>query len=843
MPEYYPLTHPQRRIWHVERSHPGTSMWNNAGTLKIRGDINFDLLDQAVQLFLESNESIRLRIRVVDGEPVQYVSSYHPAHIERLDFTTTGVQGLYEWDDRQTQAPMSLIDSPLFYFALARTASDEGYLYAKLHHIISDGISFVVMTNAILDAYDQLLAQEEPDTSEYTESYLEYVKEEKEYVDSKRYAYDEAYWLKRFSDLPEPTVFKQRKADYFSTKARRKACILSAELSDEVRAFCKEHRISVFILLLATVSMYINRVLGKNDLVVSAPVSNRTFAGSSQRFGMYVSTVPIRVSVDEEKPFLEFAEDIANEWFSVLKHQRYPYDVLIQKLHETHCDIEQLYDIALSYQVGTFEKSKRNFSYEGRWHFSGHQTSSLNIHWNDRENAGRFILDYDYLSPLFAAKEVDFIHEHLCCLIADAVTHPEKRLYELDIVAPDEHEKVVSRFNETEDGVIRTDLVKIWKEAASSSPDSPAFSFRNREMTLGEADLRSDEMAHYLIKKGVVANDIVAIMIARSDIYFLVALAILKAGAAFMPVDKNLPETRVHFMLDESSAHYAITAKEDIEGWAGLIPEEVCSFDWEELIGGLSNAQWLANTESRENYREKEKFSLPEIKPESLAYVIYTSGSTGTPKGVMIEHHSIAHFALSMRETWGRTKQGRMLCAGPISFDINIMEFCIGVLGGHELVVADEHEADFPSELCSLIVARGVDMMMVTPGRMELLLSSLGGRMALRSFREIGMGADVLPPALLKQVQRATNAHITNFYGPTEVTIAATCCDLTEATEVNIGRPMKGVSVYILDKHKRPVPIDVPGEIYIGGKRCRARIYRTGRTNKAALYALTLQAS
>lgn len=818
MPEYYPLTHPQRRIWHVEQSHPGTSMWNNAGTLKIRGNLDFELLDRAVQLFLETNESIRLRIRLLDGEPVQYVAPYHPLYIEHLDFTAAGIQGLYEWDTRQTQAPMPLIDSPLYYFAFAQTADGEGYLYAKLHHIISDGISFVIMTNAILESYDRLLSGEEPDASEYAESYLAYVKEEKEYEASKRHAYDEAYWLKRFSELPEPTVLKQRKADYFSTKARRKACVLSAELSTSVRAFCEANRVSVFTLLLATVSIYINRVLGKNDLVMSAPVSNRTFAGSSQRFGMYVSTVPVRVSVDEDKSFLEFAEDIANEWFSVLKHQRYPYDVLIQKLHEAHCDIEQLYDIALSYQVGTFEKSKQYFSYEGRWHFSGHQTSSLNIHWNDRENDGRFILDYDYLSPLFAIKEVDFIHEHLCCLIEDAVKHPEKRLYELDIVSLDEYEKTVYSFNDTEDDVPPTDLITVWKDIVASSPEARAFSFRDREISVREVDRRSDEMARYMMQEGVTTGDVVALMLSRSDVYFLAMLAILKAGAAFLPVDRALPSTRVHYMLDEAGVRYAITGEEDLAGWGGPLPDGVRAFGGKELVGQASEDTACDKAPSREVCDAGGKDHLAKIRPESLAYIIYTSGSTGVPKGVMIEHRSISHFALTMRAVWGRTQQGRMLCAGPISFDINIMEFCIGLLGGHELVIADEHEADYPDELCSLIVRRNIDLMMVTPGRMELLLSSWGGQMALRGFREIGMGADVLPPALLKQVQSATNAHITNFYGPTEATIAATCCDVTDATEVNIGRPLQGSSVYILDKHRKPVPIDVSGEIYIGGK-------------------------
>ena len=806
--EQYALTHPQSRIWCVEQSHPGTSMWNNAGTLKIHGTLDFDLLDRAVQLFLEANESLRLRICLNEGQPVQYVAPYAPIHIDRLDFSVTGLKGLYEWDIRQTQAPMPLIDSPLYYFALAKTASNEGYLYAKMHHIISDGVSFVVFANGVMDNYDRLLCGEDPVCRPVT-SYLDYVEEERRYKESKRCAYDEAYWLKRFSDFADPTLLKPRTSDYFGTKAKRKACVLSADLSAAVRQFCEQRRVSVFALLLSSFSVYLNRVLGKDDLVISAPVSNRTFAGSSERFGMYVSTVPVRVAVDNEQTFLDFAEAVSNEWFSVLKHQRYPYDILIEKIRETRSDIDQLYDLSLSYQVGAFETAKRQFTYEGRWHFSGHQASSLNIHWNDRENNGRFVLDYDYLSPLFAAKEVDFIHEHLCNIVADAVEHPHKRLFELDMVSSDERDKVLCRFNNTEDGFGRTDLVSLWKQRVAENPDGVALVYRGATWTAAQLDRASDSISVLLENTGVVPGDVVALALPRCDSYYAAMLGILKAGAAFMPLDQALPEERVSYMLKESGARFALAGKDELSGWQGAYPSSVsvvtlCAKQCHEYAAGDTDSAGV-----------KVAPRLPD--PGQAAYLIYTSGSTGAPKGVVVEHAQIAHFVLSMRKTWGRTLGGSMLCVGPLSFDINIMEAAVGLFSSRTLVVADDRQADYPDELCALIEQEHVDLMMVTPGRMEMILSTQGGAHVLRGFREIGLGADVLPSELLRRIQQVTASHITNFYGPTEVTIAATCCEVTDRDEVNIGRPMNGVRVYILDPHLNPVPIGVPGELYVGG--------------------------
>lgn len=818
----YPLTHPQSRIWHVEQSHPGTSMWNNAGTLKIRGRLDFDLLDKAIQLFLEANESLRLRICLVDGQPMQYVAAHRPVHIDRLDFSSTGVKGLYEWDVRQTQAPMSLIDSPLYYFALAKTAPDEGYLYAKMHHIISDGVSFVVFANEVMDWYDMLLRGETP-VPRPAISYLDYVEEERLYRESKRFAYDEAYWLKRFSDFSDATLLKPRTSDCFATKAKRKACVLSAELSAAVRGFCKEHRVSVFALLLSAFSVYLNRVLGKEDLVISAPVSNRTFAGSSERFGMYVSTVPVRVAVDNERAFLDFAEGVSNEWFSVLKHQRYPYDVLMEKIRERRPDIDQLYDISLSYQVGTFETKKRCFSYEGRWHFSGHQASSLNIHWNDRENNGRFVLDYDYLSPLFAAKEVDFIHEHLCNIVADAVAHPEKRLFELAMVSAEERDKVLYRFNDTDDGFERTDLVSLWKRRVAEGPCEPALTYRGRSWTAADLDRASDEVGNVLANAGVAPGDVVALALPRSDVYYAAMLGALKAGAAFMPIDPSLPEERVRYMLNESGTRFALVGPGDLEDRqkGALLSVPVASLRAEELVRRVSCVRSEAAAGKGRCLEGAASEGICAARrfpdPGQAAYLIYTSGSTGTPKGVVVEHAQIAHFVLSMRAVWGRTPGGRMLCVGPVSFDINIMEAAVGLFSNRTLVVADDRQADYPDDLCALMGKERVDLMMVTPGRMEMILSAQAGAHALRGVREIGLGADVLPPELLRRIQQVTSSCVTNFYGPTEVTIAATCCDVTGRVDVNIGRPMNGVRVYILDPHLNPVPIGVPGELYVGG--------------------------
>lgn len=799
----YALTHPQQRVWYTEKLHPGTGMWNNAGTLKIKGKLDFALLERAVNLFLQDSDSIRLRLTLERDEPRQYVEPYEWLSIEQLDFSHRDVQELYEWDSIQTQAPMPMLNSPLYYFAMFRLGENEGGIYAKFHHIISDALSIVGFSNRLMEIYQSLLKGEEAPTASFARSYIDYIREEEEYLKSRRFEYDRQYWTRRFSQLPEPTVIKQKKANYFSTKARRKAFVISTALSGQIRRYCESAKISVFSLFLAALAIYINRITNKKDIIISAPVANRTSMAGKGAFGMFVSTVPVRITIQDELSFVEFAQVVSDEWFSVLKHQKYPYDMLMQDLRKTHKGLESLYDVTLSYQIGEFRKTEEDFTFEGRWHFSGYQANALNIHVNDREGDGRFIVDYDHHVPFFSIKEIEYIHTHIVNIIQDMILHPDKPLYMLDILSDEERERILHSFNDTCRVFPEHEtLVDLWRKRMEiCNPKDCVLVHQGKEMSYEQLDARADAVArHLVLELGIGPEDIVGLLVGRTEEYCVNMLGILKSGAAFLPIDPDLPRERIVYMLQDSGAKALLVSP---------YLTDKCPDKEEAALITLQTGQILDTP-----HQPLQK----KPSPDNLAYVIYTSGSTGRPKGVMIEHRSIVHFAYSINELWDFSPGARMLCAGSISFDLSIMEALPALMFGATLVFAKEHEANMPHHMVELIERQSVNQMMVTPGRMELLLSDPRGPASLKNFRNISMGGDVLPKNLLERVQACTKARIMNFYGPTEITIAATCMDVTQASVPNIGSPMFNVKAYILDGHGNPVPIGVPGELYIGGK-------------------------
>ena len=794
----YALTHPQQRIWYSEQLHPGTAMWNNAGTLKIKGVLDYALLETAINIFLRDNESIRIRVGVKDSVPYQYIEDYRPQSIDFLDFSDREVKKLYEWDSLQTQAPMPMIDSSLYYCALIKLSEHEGWLYAKFHHIISDALSIVEFSNQVMETYQVLLKGSDAPPCPRP-SYVDFVRDEEAYLHSKRFLYDQQYWAGKFEQLPEPTIIKQKKTNYFGTAAKRKAFVIPAKLSAQIRGYCEDTGISVFSLFLSALAVYINRITNKKDIIIGAPVANRTSLHAKGAFGMFVSTVPIRIHIQDDLPFTEFTQVVSNDWFSALKHQKYPYDQLLQDLRKTHMGLESLYDVTLSYQIGKFHKNTEQFTYEGRWHFSGHQANPLCIHVNDREDEGRFIVDYDHLSPFFSAKEVEYIHIHLLSVIRDMIGHPEKPLYMLELMEDEERERVLVRFNNTDRAFPQGEtLADLWYASLCHLPaDAVAAVCQGQSMTYKELEARSTALALHLVRQGVAADSVVGVMVSRTFDYCISVLAVIKAGGAFLPIDADLPKERIAYMLEDSGAKVVLASPQLVQK---------CPSGLSVVSTGMPLA--LPNA----------AHAMPTCRPGDLAYVIYTSGSTGQPKGVQIEHRSIVHFVHSMREIWDFSPGARLLCAASFSFDISVMELLLAVTNGAVLVLAQEHEINIPRNMVRLIQSAEVNMLVVTPGKMELLLSDPQGPACLKNFREIGMGGDVLSEKLLARVQSCTRARIMNFYGPTEITICCTCTDVTHAKVPNIGRPMANVKAYILDTHKNPVPIGVPGELYVGGR-------------------------
>ncbi|MCR4435862.1 MAG: amino acid adenylation domain-containing protein [Clostridiales bacterium] len=795
---YYPLTHPQKGIWYTEKLHPHTSIGNIAGTAKIKGNIDYALLEKAINTAIQKNDSMRLRMVETEDEPKQYISEYNYIKLDFFDFSGKTIGELYKWDEYQTRKPFNLIESDLFYFALVKISHNEGGFYIKTHHLISDAWTISLIVNQIMEYYG-CLVNGTAIPSEKMPSYTEFILREKSYKNSKKFIRDREFWNSRFTDVPEITSLKSKSAPFKSTRSKRKAFVIPVELASQIHRYCAESKTSIFTFFLAVLSIYISRVTQKKEIVLGTPVLNRCNAREKNIAGMFISTVPIRINIEEELDFSGFIQSIVKEWMLVLRHYEYPYDLLLKDIREKHRNSDHLYDIVLSYQNAKLNKSTYIGNYEGRWHFNGHQTDSLYIHIDERENDGNLILNYDYLPDVFSAKDMEYIHKHMLALLQDAIRNPHKKICRLEILEEEEKQRILLGFNRTETEYPKDKTIQqLFEEQVERTPHSLAAVFEDRQLSYRELNEKSNQLARVLRDRGVRPDSIVGIMIGRSLEMVIGIMAILKAGGAYLPIDPEYPDDRISYMLQDSGVELILTQaqlKDRIKPGPVIIEID-------------SPLVYTGNSSNLENIN----------RSGDLAYVIYTSGSTGDPKAVMIEHKCVNNFTKGVCDLMDFSPGVTVLSISTISFDIFVFELLPSLMRGLKIVIANEDERKMPKLTSELILKHGVEKIHATPSRIQLLAEDKDCEACFKNIKEIIIGGEVFTKNLLERLKEITKARIFNGYGPTETTVGVTFKDLTEEKTINIGKPIANTRIYILDKYLNPVPIGVPGELYIAGE-------------------------
>lgn len=799
----YPLTSPQLSIWYTEKMYSGTSISNISGTIRIKDDnIDYGLLEKALKLYIKNNESIRLRICVDEnGEPRQYVHPYQDKPIDFIDFSKyeDPISALYEWNANEAKKPFELINSDLYRLVLLKISDKEGGIFSNFHHIVFDAWSMALSCSLVMGYYKALKNGDAiKDEQMAIPSYLTYVETEMEYYKSNRMQKDEAYWEEVYNEPIEATVLKTRKTNLVSTESKRKTFVAPRKFVRKLRQYCAENRITLYPLFLSALSMYINRVTGKEDIIIGTPILNRLNQVEKNTVGMFVSTVPLRIKINDEASFTEFSRSILQVCSSSYRHQRYPYELILKKVREKHDFPGNLYDIVLSYQNTKYEKT--DIDYSTRWHFNGHQSNSLTIHVNDRDDEETVIIDYDYHKDLYYDKEIEFIHHHLLSLLWHALDNPAKKISMIEMLPESEKRKVLYEFNDTEADYPKDKTIhELFEQQVMKTPDNIAVICDDQSITYRQLNEKANSLAALLREKGIKPGDVAGILVSRSIEMVIGMLAVLKAGAAFLPIDQIYPAERVSYMLRNSNAKLLLTGSD-----CKNIPDEDVKID-------------RVNLFDPKNYVYSGKNAGYANNPESLAYIIYTSGSTGKPKGVMIKHRSLINFVYGLFDRVDYNRIKTVLSLTSFSFDVFFIETIPAFYKGLTLVMANDAERKDPVLLARLIKKYSVDMVVSTPSQMHYFIKNTDFRDSIRDVYEIVLAGEKVNKELLSSLKRYTNAVVLNGYGPTETTVIVTSAELTKTDKITIGKPMNNAKIYILDKNLLPVPIGTVGEIYIGG--------------------------
>ncbi|TDF92724.1 non-ribosomal peptide synthetase [Paenibacillus piri] len=814
---YYPLTHAQKRIWYTEQFYPGTSISNLGGFAKLKSKEGIDslLLMDAIRHFIRLNDSVRLRLMPDSGEePRQYVAEYRHVDIDWLDYSTIGdTDAAMDWGQAQARTPMPLYDHDLFYFAVVKISNTESWFFAKVHHVICDGISMVLLTNQIIDLYLELRSGDcEPDTK--PASFLEHIQSELAYEQSERFSKDKRYWTAQFASIPELASLKRSDSMRIRTGAERVSKVIPGPLQSTIQLFCKEHNTSPLALFLSILNIYMHRVTGQDDVVVGTFMANRTNAKEKSMIGMFVSTLPVRSYVDENMEFISFVSQRMKDQLTLIRHQKYPYNVLVNDLRRRQNDLNKLFGVSLEFQVMQWNQ-KEHISYLTEPLFSGHEINDISFHVKERWDTGALAIDMDYRTELFSADEIENLFGCLVALLEDALAHPAKKLHELDICSQEDRQRLLGLQSPYEIAYPKgATLHASFERQAAAAPEQTAVLYdREPGITYKELNEQANRLAHILQAMGVGPDVPIAILMERSGRIPAVILGILKAGGAYVPIDPDVPEDRIRFILDDSGAKVLLTESHLLKRYQLLPIVETLVIDDALLRVGVS-----ANVRSTSG-------------PHHLAYIIYTSGTTGKPKGVMIEHRQVQHLVEALRcQVYASYDQAlNVALVAPFHFDASVQQIFASLLLGHTLCIVPRSAVSDGRALADYYRSGRIDLTDGTPAHVQLLLTA--GKLDGMSLRHMLIGGEALPQRHVKQLldsfaQTGKAPVITNVYGPTECCVDASAFEIVPAhlvsdggdAYVSIGKPLGGNRFYILDKHGRLQPWGVPGELYIAGE-------------------------
>ncbi len=791
MNNYFELSHPQKRIWFTEERYEGTAFANNAVTVRYSENIDVRAMTQALNLVVKKNDGLRIRLARTEEDIKirQYVSPFREFEPGLIDLSEKDETAAAGWFENKTRQPFELIDSDLFWFSLVKFSAGEYGYYMKIHHIISDGWTILgLLIDEIEEHYELIRNNKTPDETPYP-SYVKFISQENEYLQSPQALVDREFWHKTLSPLPEEVNLSEKKPKTDSIAAKAEYLRVPAELNAEIYRYCKEYKSSVFKLFLPALAIYISRITSSNEAVIGSANHNRSSEEQKKTTGMFVSTMPLKITVDNGASFNDLVLRSAQEVNFIIKnHSKYPFDQLAGELRKKHgVSPDHLLNVSLVGLPPLGDMRKKVDLIH-----PGYEPSDLAVHiFEKQENNDKFIeLRWSYQTEKFTAENIEKIHNILCQILRDALSAPDKKISKISMCSAEEEKTIRQIFNNTKCEIPRNVTVhQLFEKQAELYPENFAVVADERKITYKQLDHKANQLAARLRKDGLGPDKPAGILMNNSLETIVGIISVLKAGGCYVPIDPEYPEERISYMLSDSGAKILLTKKSffDKFNFSGTVYD----LEDENIYSGNAGDPEIINT------------------PNDLAYIIYTSGTTGKPKGVMIEHHSLINTCVNYFNTHGVKAGDNTSKYMAPAFDASVVEIFPTLLSGAALHIipssirlSPEHLNDYfeKNHITSAILPTqfGEQFMILTKNR-SLRWIEMGGE-KLRSFTP----------------QRYV---VINGYGPTEYTVETCFFKVDKFYEnIPIGKPVCNTNIYIMDGFNNLLPIGVAGELCIAGE-------------------------
>lgn len=798
--KYYELTAPQKSIWLTEQYYKNTNINNVCGTFYSDEVLDFEILKKALNTFLQSNDSFRIKLHFTEDKVVQYFSDLENIDFKIIDIKNKNEQSTLE--ENMASKVFTMLDSLLFKIVLFRYPDNHGGFIINSHHLISDSWTNGIVANDVALIYSKIKNNESYEKDKSL-SYIEYIDSEKKYIESNKFQKDKEYWNNLFSTIPEvatiPSLKNSIKDDDIT--ANRILLDIGTELFSKLKNYCSENKVSLYNFFMSVFALYLGRVSNLDEFVIGTPILNRTNYKEKETTGMFINTLPLKVTLSHEKTFLDNLKDIAVNSMSLLRHQKYSFQYLIEDLRKKDSNLPKLYNVLYSYQITKMNDNMDSLSHITSWAFNKTISDDLDIHmfeWNDNDSIQ---IAYDYRTSKYDEQDISDLHARILHVINQILENNNILLKDIEIVTPEEKHQILFDFNNTKSDYPKDKtIVDLFEEQVEKTPDNIAVVFEDQKLTYRELNEKANQLAYVLQKNNVKIGDIIGVFMPKSLDLIISIFSILKCGAVYMPMCTEYPKDRLEYMINNSNSQLVISDNDSIS---------------------FSNCVTI-NCNQLLQFSKSFLTNKTFFDSDSLAYVIYTSGSTGNPKGVKISHRNLINFIYSFKKYYNNeiSSKDSFLAATNIAFDVSIWEIFMPILNGARLVFNTEEIIKDISLYTNNIINNNITAMYIPPNILDETFTILNKRNYTKLSKLLVGVESITNTTLNKYIKLNPNIKIVNGYGPTETTICATALqykyDNTSTHIIPIGKPLYNNKVYILS-HSSLCPPNVPGELYVAG--------------------------
>ena len=828
-PKRMPLSHSQQRLWFIDRLEGTSTEYNVTEALRLRGELQLEALERAVNTIVERHESLRTHFEEVDGEPAQVIEPELRIEVPIEDFS-----GLPEEEAKERvmaavrqerDEPFDMGRGPLLRMKLLKLGEQDHILLRTMHHIVSDGWSEGVFNREFTILYEAYCQRRENPLKPLEVQYADFALWQRSWLESGAMDEGLGYWKEQLAGIPErlelPTDRSRPAVQTFEAEACH--VMLSAEQAAKLKQVSRENQATLYMTLLAAFGVLLARYSGQDDIVVGSPIANRQEEQLEELIGFFVNTLVMRIQLNPTMSFRELVAQVRRTSLEAYRYQDIPFERLVEELSpQRSLNTTPVFQVVFALQnMPWVSRGMKDLAVEPVAGAELRVRFDLEVHvWESSQGVR---ITWLYNRGLFDRWRVEQMARQYVRVLEAVVADSDQAIGRVEVLGPEERRRILEEWNDTATAVPESTLPALFEEQVEKNPDALAVIYASQRMTYRELNERANQLAHYLIGQGVGPEDVVALAVPQSPEMIISMLGILKAGAAYMPLDSQFPPERLAFMLADARPVCIVTSRDaKLPSVEEKIPYIV-----------LDNAGTILTLAQSPARNVTASGRVRDLRPQNSAYIVYTSGSTGDPKGVVTSHFAITRLILNT-DYVDISNTDRVAQVSNTSFDALTFECWGALVNGASVILIDKHTALNPTNLSAKLKSERVTIMFLTTALFNQVVREMPA--AFESLRYLLFGGEIVDPQSPRHVLEVGPPKLLlHVYGPTETTTFSTWFLISQNVEgtetIPIGTPISNTRVYVLDGHLEPAPVGVGGELYIAGAGlARGYLSRPGLT-------------